>query len=121
MIRLAVRNQVRGRILARRAGLADRFWLRLRGLAGRAALAPDDGLLLLPCRAVHMRGMRFPLDVAFLDRQRRVVALYSALAPGRRTAYHRDAWAALELASGVLAATDTRLGDTISWERSPES
>lgn len=60
-----------------------------------------------------MLGMRFPIDVAFLDRRGGVVASYHALAPGRRTRWHRAAADALELPAGTLAATGTVEGDTI--------
>jgi uncharacterized protein len=106
-------NPARDTILASRAGVADRWWLRLMGLSGRAGLAPGEGLLLTPCRAVHMYGMRFPLDVAFLDRSGAVLALYRGLAPRERTRWHRKATYALELPAGTLDATGTVEGDTI--------
>ena len=85
-------------------------------MLGRPAPTAEEGLLLLPCRAVHMLGMRYPLDVAFLDREGRVVAAYPDLAPGGRTKYHREAWAALELAHGTLARTGTRVGHRLEWQ-----
>ena len=46
--------------------LADRFGQRLRGLLGRDGV---EGALVLPgARSVHTMGMRFPLDVAYCDR-----------------------------------------------------
>ena len=106
-------NVARGTLLGTRIGLADRWWLRLKGLLGRERLAPGEGLLLRPCRAVHMLGMRLTLDVAFLDPAGRVVALYPGLRPGGRTRWHGTARDALELPAGTLAATGTREGDTI--------
>ena len=106
-------NTARGTTLGTKIGLADRWWLRLRGLLGRRGLEPGEGLILHPCRAVHMAGMKFPLDVAFLDRQGSVVAMYHSLAPGRRTGWHSPAVQALELPAGTLAATGTVDGDTI--------
>jgi uncharacterized membrane protein (UPF0127 family) len=103
----------RGHLLGDRIGIADRWWLRLRGLLGRDTLPRGEGLLLDPCRAVHMLGMRFPIDVAFLDRTGEVVAAYHALAPGARTGWHRAATAALELPAGTLQASGTGVGDTI--------
>jgi uncharacterized membrane protein (UPF0127 family) len=94
-------------------GIADRWWLRLVGLLGRGPLQAGEGLILRPCRAVHMFGMKQSLDVAFLDRQGRVVAIYPSLPPGGRTAWHREAQDALELPPGTLAASGTRQGDTI--------
>jgi uncharacterized membrane protein (UPF0127 family) len=110
---LRAENPARGTTLGTRIGLADRWWLRLRGLLGRAGLPPGEGLILHPCRAVHMAGMKFALDVAFLDGQGGVVATYHALAPGGRTRWHSAAVRALELPAGTLEATDTVDGDII--------
>ena len=115
MRRVAVRR-TGGAPLAGRVGMADSAWLRLRGMLGRPAPGPEEGLLLVPCRAVHMLGMQYALDVAFLDREGRVVAAYPDLAPGGRTRYHREAWAALELAPGTLARSGTRVGARLEWQ-----
>ncbi len=109
-------NVARGRELGARVGVADRWWLRLRGLGGRTALAPGEGLLLRPCRAIHMMGMRFPLDVAFLDAGNRVVARYARLSPGASTRWHRRARAALELPAGTLDETGTLEGDLVEYQ-----
>lgn len=100
-------------VLGDRIAVADRWWPRFRGLLGRRELARGEGLLLRPCRAVHMMGMRFPLDIAFVDREGVVVAAYSNLRPGARTRWHRRAQGALELPAGTLAASGTREGDQI--------
>jgi uncharacterized membrane protein (UPF0127 family) len=106
-------NATRGSLLGARVGVADRWWLRLRGLQGRRALAAGEGLLLRPCRAIHMIGMRFAIDVAFLDRQGRVVARYCDLPPGARTRWHRAASDALELPAGTLETSGTVEGDIV--------
>ena len=110
---LRAANPARDSVLGTRIGLADRWWLRLRGLLGREALPAGEGLILRPCRAVHMRGMAFPLDVAFLDRSGAVVAAYHSIPPGARTRWHKAARDALELPAGTLTASGTAIGDTI--------
>ena len=110
---LRAANPARGSVLGTRIGLADRWWLRFRGLMGRDALPAGEGLILRPCRAVHMRGMVFPLDVAFLDRSGAVVAAYHCIPPGARTRWHKAARDALELPAGTLTASRTAVGDTI--------
>jgi len=110
-----VTNATRGRVLGTRVAIADRWWSRARGLLGKSPLAQGEGLFLAPCRAVHMWGMRFALDVAFVDAYGGVVALYHGLRPGGRSRWHRDAHAALEFPAGTLEATGTCEGDALDW------
>jgi uncharacterized protein len=113
---LAVSKTGSPRPVAGRVRVADRFWLRARGLLGRPALAEGEGLLLRPCRAVHTWGMRYPIDVAFLDLSGTVVASYPSLAPSRHTRRHSNAECALELPAGALARSSVHVGDRLRWE-----
>jgi hypothetical protein len=62
-----------------------------------------------------MFGVRFALDVLFLDRNGRVVETYPDLRPGGRTSVVREAAYALELPVGTVEVTGTREGDLLSW------
>jgi uncharacterized protein len=48
---------------------------RARGLLGFDGLESDHALLLERCRSIHTFGMRFAIDIAFLDRSYRVLAV----------------------------------------------
>lgn len=113
-------NGTRNSLLGESVRVADRFWPRLRGLLLRPRLEPGQGLALVPCKAVHMWGVRYPIDVAFMDAGDRVVAVHPELAPWRRTPFHRPARWALELPAGTLAATGTTVGDEVSL-RDPQN
>ena len=108
-------NCTRDSVLASRARVADRWWSRARGFLGRPPPRTGEAILLSPCRAVHMLGMRYALDVVFLDRGFRVVALHPRLEPGQRSPWHRHAHCALEVPPGTIDATHTALGDLIAW------
>ena len=112
---LRVVNTRHNRELGARIGLADGWFARLRGMMGRPAPVPGEGLLLTPCRSVHMYGMPFLLDVAFLDDEGAVVATYPSLSPGSRTRWHRNAVHALELPAGTLDDSGTVIGDVLVW------
>lgn len=116
-----VTNLTRGRRVAGQVWVADRWWLRLRGLLGRSPLREGEGLMLEPCKAVHMVGMRYPIDVVFVDRQGGVVATYHRLQPGSRSHWHQQAALALELRAGTLQATETQTGDALRWAPTPEA
>ena len=72
---------------------------RLLGLALLDRRAAGAGLLLPGCRSVHTFGMRFPLDLVFLDFELRQISLRRAVPPGR-IAFERRAQAVLELPAG---------------------
>ncbi len=69
---------------------------RLLGLAWLDRAKAPAGLLIPRCRAVHTFGMRFPLDLVFLDRGSAEVARRLAVPP-RRLAFERRAAAVLEV------------------------
>lgn len=57
---------------------------RLRGLLCRARPpGPRTGLWLSPCFAIHTLGMRYGIDVAFIDAEGCVLRLARNLRPGR--------------------------------------
>ena len=72
-----------GRWIARRVRVARTFTQRLRGLLGTRALESEEGLMLSPGGSVHTFGMRYRIDVAFLDRQLKILRLTSQLCPWR--------------------------------------
>ena len=94
--------------------LADTLLRRMRGLLGRKALVRGEGLWIKPCNGVHTFGMRFPIDVVFLDRQLRVIAVTQSLPPNRLTRMYINAASVLELPSGTTEHTATVTGDRIS-------
>jgi uncharacterized membrane protein (UPF0127 family) len=116
MKRLEVWNGSSGVLLGGKVQVADSFRTRLLGLLGRVGLGQGEGLLIVPSRGVHMFGMRFPLDVLLLDRERRVRASFGRLAPGETTGMHRGIRFALELPAGTIERTGTCRGDTLQWE-----
>ena len=115
MPQLRVVNTRHNRELGARIELADSWFARLRGMLGRPAPVPGEGLFLTPCQSVHMYGMSFSLDVAFLDAEGAVVAMYRPLSPGSRTPWHRNAVHVLELPVGTLEDSDTVIGDVLIW------
>lgn len=102
--------------LVARTWLADTAFSRLRGLLGRAALASDgrEGLLLKPCGSVHTFGMRYPIDVIFLDTEGHVLKMQESLLPSRASAC-RGARQTLELFAGGIEILRPQLGERLVW------
>ena len=77
------RRLERAELLGFDVPVATSLLSRLLGLALLARERAGAGLLIPRCRSVHTLGMRFPLDLAFLDDDGRVVELHRGVPPGR--------------------------------------
>lgn len=90
-----------------RCRLADDFLSRLIGLMGQQAPPKGKGILIRPCKSIHMFFMRFAIDAVFLDRNFYIVKLIRNLKPGKIIYPVPDAWQVLEVESGSLPASFT--------------
>lgn len=109
---LQVFNKTRNTVLATQLTLADTPKTRERGLLGRDALDPGEGLWIVPCQAIHMFFMRFSIDLVYIDRQKRVRKIRSNVAPWRISACF-SAHSVLELPAGTVRETSTQCGDVL--------
>jgi uncharacterized protein len=110
-----VLNRTRQAYLATRLEVADGPWSRLRGLMGRdpGDFTPGHGLWLVPCRGVHTMGMKFPIDVVYLTREKVVVHVERNLKPWRFAPVRIQAATVLEFPANTLHGTGTSIGDEI--------
>jgi uncharacterized membrane protein (UPF0127 family) len=97
--------------LATKVRKADNFLTRLVGLLKRTHLGPEEALWLMPSKGIHTIGMKFPIDVVFLNRTQRVVGLTSGLAPYRISSVHFRSYSVIELPNGTIKKSQTELGD----------
>jgi len=113
-LRLKILNLTRQAELACRVEVADRGAKRRRGLLGRKKLSAGEGLWILPCEAVHTFGMQFPIDLIYLDHNKRVAKVRSSVRPWRLSGcLHANS--VLELASGTILRTRTQPGDMLEF------
>ena len=89
-------------VCGRRVPIAATRVSRLLGLALLDRDAAGPGLLIPRCRCVHTFGMRFGLDLVFLDEAARAVSIRRGVPP-RRFAAARRARSVLELTAGEAA------------------
>lgn len=85
---------------------------RRRGLLGRDALGAGCAFVLAPCWMVHTIGMRFPIDVVFIDDDGRVVKVVEQMA-GWKIAVASSASVTIELWAGAVKAVDIHVGDRL--------
>jgi uncharacterized membrane protein (UPF0127 family) len=113
---LRVRNLTRSTALADSAEIANTSATRRTGLLKHSGLQAGEGLWIVPCEAVHTFGMKFPIDVLFLSKKRKVLKVKSDMGR-RRMAASLLAHSVLELPAGTAAATGTVAGDLLELEK----
>jgi uncharacterized membrane protein (UPF0127 family) len=90
---------------------------RGRGLLGTDGV--EGALWITRCPSVHMMGMRYPIDVAVVDREG-VVLQVKRLRPWTGATWpQRGASATVEAGVGDLAAWGVRPGVQLAYERRP--
>jgi uncharacterized membrane protein (UPF0127 family) len=104
----------KGAVLADRAGIADTGAKRRTGLLKHSKLEPGEGLLIRT-EGVHTFGMKFPIDVVFLSKARKVLKVRPNMVRAR-IALSLRAHSVLELPAGTLESTGTLTGDQLVFE-----
>jgi len=116
ILQIKVLNRDRGTILAEKAEVADTSAKRRTGLLKHSGLEPGEGLWIAPCEAVHSFGMKFAIDVVYLDRKKRVRKIRKEMVP-RRLSACLSAHSVLELPVGMIESSRTEPGDQLEFEK----
>jgi uncharacterized membrane protein (UPF0127 family) len=94
---------------------AKSLFARMKGLLGRTSLGPDTAMVIDPCSSIHTLGMRFPIDVVFLDANNLITAIVPYVKPGRL--WVAGGWKArrvMESEAGLLPLASLHVGDTLT-------
>ena len=111
---MAIRNVTKRTQLADRAALATTPAQKNQGLLKHQSLEPGDGLWIKGTNAVHTFFMKFPIDLVYLTKDKRVVKTRPAV-PAWRLSMAFGAASILELPAGVVNATGTEPGDQLEF------
>lgn len=90
------------------------FWQRLVGLLKFQTLPCDFVMAFPQAWALHTFGMKFPIDIIFVDRQDRVQKIFENVKPGQLAFCEpwKSSWA-LETASGNVQRWSIQKGQII--------
>ena len=108
-----MRIAIGSRVIAGEACEARNLWSRLIGLIRRREFPPGSALIIPRCNHVHTFGMRFPIDVLFLNSDNIVLAGES-LRPWTISKRCRGASKVIELPAGTISESGISSGDQLS-------
>jgi uncharacterized membrane protein (UPF0127 family) len=115
-LKVLVRNHTRNTVLGDAVELADTSETRRVGLLQHERLEPGSGLWIVPCESVHTFFMKFPIDLVYLDKQRKVRKVRHAV-PAWRLSACLTAHSILELPAGTAEKSGTLPGDELVIEK----
>ena len=114
-----MRNQTRGTLLGDAVDVADTSSTRRTGLLKHERLDPGQGLWISPCESVHTFFMKFPIDLVYIDKHRKVRKVRHAVPPWRMSVC-LPAHSIVELPAGTAERTGTQAGDQLVFEKLTE-
>jgi len=88
---------------------------RLGGLLVLDKLTANQALWITPCNSIHTFGMKYILDLVYVDKNNKVCGLVEHIKPWRMSLCFK-ASATVELIADSINHLDIRLGDTCIWQ-----
>jgi len=110
-----ITNTRTGAVIAEKAKIAQNFRQRSIGLLNRKSLESGEALLIKPCNSIHTFFMRFPIDVAFLDKEGRVVSIVKNMAAWKLASCIFNGYMTLEMPIGSIERYEIEIGDLIRF------
>jgi len=95
---------------------ADTWLKRLVGLLAHNSLPRDQGMFFRPGGSIHTIGMRFPIDVIYLDAGNKVLKIVDSMKPFRFSFAPKGTCAVLELTAGYAKHTQINLETTLVFD-----
>src|SRR4051794_8767453 len=110
---LVLRNQRTGAVVATRLLPALDSETRRTGLLKHDRLPEGEAMLIAPTNAIHTFFMKFPIDVAFVRKDGRIVKIRAAM-PAWRMSAAWGGYAVVEMAAGSFERAGTVAGDHLA-------
>lgn len=111
MAKLYKTSQVGAELIVENLSLAESFWQRGRGLLGTKSLPNDCALWIRPCNNIHTFFMNYSIDCVFVDKKLTIQKIAESVPPFRFVGPFWSSHSVIEMASGVAAAKNLRIGD----------
>lgn len=114
-MKLRVTNKTRNTVLGDAIDVANTSASRRTGLLKHERLEAGTGLWITPCESVHTFFMKFPIDLVYLDKNKKVKKVRDTMVAWRMSAC-LSAHSIIELPAGVVKKTGTMAGDELEFE-----
>lgn len=112
---MLIQNATKNTTLTQHCVVADTFFSRLKGLLGSVPLSNGEGLLLVGEKSIHTFFMTFPIDVIYIDGQKKVIRIDDNVVPNRIGKYVSESRYILEVPIGTIEESHTCVNDQLNF------
>ena len=92
---------------------ADTHLSRLKGLLGTLRLKSDEGIWISPSQGIHTIGVRFAIDLVYLDANYRVIETLESFGTFRIGPLRMNCASVLELPTRTIYCSQTQVVDQL--------
>ena len=110
---MSIRNISRNNLIAETILTLNRQFRKTLYMLNRDGIPDNCVLWISPCNGIYTTGMKKPVDIAFLDKDSRVVRILKDFPPDCFADSTPEAMSAVELPNGRLSETGTKVGDLL--------
>ena len=111
--RYCVFNKTRESFLALNLMPADTHLSRLKDLLGTLRLKSDEGIWISPSQGIHTIGVRYAIDLVYLDANYRVIETLESFGTFRIGPLRMNCASVLELPTRTIYCSQTQVGDQL--------
>jgi len=111
---MVIYNNTKKTLIAGKTKIADNFISRLKGLLETDSMDEGTAMVIRPCNSIHTIGMKYPIDVLFLDKHDKIIKIERNM-QSCKFAFCRKASYVIELPSGTAKKSGTTDGDMITF------
>lgn len=102
-------------LLWKKVWLANSFFKKMIGLLSKSSLDSSEGMLFYKAPSIHTIGMKFPIDILFLDSANKVTRIFENIKPNRLLPFVKSTYT-LELQANQSAEKQIKPDDVLRWE-----
>lgn len=113
-------NVTRNSFVSGNVRVAQNMWQRFRGLLWSDGLKENEGFLIPSCKGIHTFGMTYSIDALYLNEEGRIINLLSGCKPNLAGPVNWKTKSVLELVTGTIERSHTKLGDILIFEENPQ-
>lgn len=110
---MKARNIRTGQTIIETMRRSSGIFSKLIGLLFTKELPEGHGMWLVPCSSIHTFGMRYAIDVIYLNKKQKVIKLVKQLEPNRFAPFSFQTRSIVEIPAGALDRLDIAVHDDL--------